>query len=169
MLSVVVNRKARTAPREVFVRFRVPKDVYAIVVAAAELDAERLAAEIGHGLPKHAIAKLKHPGSWVRYVVTKAANAIVNEAAQATTLERLRQRAASLMAAIAIMVALSGCALCRIQPRGDVEGVAVGHAHCRVTTDGTKEIKGGALSNNLSETLAAGIAALGAYFGVGAL
>ncbi len=88
---------------------------------------------------------------------------------RASTRLVLGNRAATFLVAIAVVAALSSCAFCRIQPRGGVEGVAIGHAHCRVTADGAKEIKGGALSNNLSETLAAGITALSAYFGVGAL
>lgn len=74
------------------------------------------------------------------------------------------QSRAMVSAALAALL-VSGCAFCRIRPP-EVQGVAVGHAHCRVTPDGTKEIKGGALSNNLSETIAAGLTAVAAYFGV---
>lgn len=75
------------------------------------------------------------------------------------------RRVASLLT---LTVLLTGCALGRIHP-GGIDCLAVGHAHCRVAADGAVEIQGGALSNNLSETLAAALAALGAYFGVGAL
>jgi len=47
--------------------------------------------------------------------------------------------------------------------------MALGHAKLERSADGSTKIEGGSISNNMSELLGAALAAVGAYFGIGAL
>lgn len=67
----------------------------------------------------------------------------------------------------ALLVACcTGCAVGRIR-NDEMIGAAIGHAKLERTADGTVRIEGGAMSNNLAETISTALTALGAYFGLG--
>lgn len=69
---------------------------------------------------------------------------------------------------LVLLVALSGCAVGRIRP-GAIDCAAVGHAACVLKADGSEEVHGGALSNNLSELLSSLITAAGIAYGGGVI
>lgn len=74
------------------------------------------------------------------------------------------------MKVLLLCVVLSGCAIGRVTPEGDLTGYAIGHAklmHCH--DDVCDTIQGGALSQNFVETLSTIGAALAAAFTAGVL
>ena len=78
-----------------------------------------------------------------------------------------------------VLMLTSSCAIGRVHPDGSMEGIAIGHAALERTAcqpvppdmnaNCEVRIHGGAISNNFAEFLGAAMAAIGAYFGIGAL
>jgi hypothetical protein len=74
-------------------------------------------------------------------------------------MKRMGKREGATVTALSACVLLSACAFGRVRPNGDLIGIAVGHAqleHCETLPDRPpvcQRIKGGALSNNVVESV----------------
>lgn len=80
------------------------------------------------------------------------------------------------MRALALLAMLvSGCAVGRITPRGELVGFAVGHAKLEYCEPGPvpdskptcRRLEGGSLSSGFADFLSTAVTAVGAYFGFG--